>query len=146
MKKNILRVTTIIAGTAVLTFSLLAQPSKAPAVKSPNTPEVITDISDAWVQLFDDKSFKDRVLTVKGENDIKDLKNVKSDNGEKGFNDKASSLKFQIPEGWELVLFDDHDYKDSGLELKGTGKVGDMSDLGSFSDKASSMRWERIPQ
>lgn len=110
------------------------------------TPEVIENISDAWVRLYDDKGFKDRVLTIKGGTEHSDLKKVKSDNGQMGYNDKASAVRFQIPKGWKLVLFDDKNHKDSTYELKGTGKVVEIPDLGSFSDKTSSVRWERDPQ
>jgi hypothetical protein len=100
--------------------------------------ENITDISDAWVRLFDDKGGGDSSLDIKGEENIPDLK-------QKKFGDKTSSVKFQIPVGWKAVLFDDANYKDSPFELKGTGKVVEISDLGSFSDKASSIRWEQTP-
>lgn len=62
-------------------------------------PEVIDDIADAWVRLFDDKSYGDRVLTVNGGTDHPNLDNVKSDDGKKGFGDKTSSVRFQIPKG-----------------------------------------------
>ncbi len=100
----------------------------------------------AQIRLFDDKSFKDRVLVVKSKEDQPDLDKAVTEDGKKGFEDKASSARFQIPKGWKLVLFDDKNYKDSGLELKGTGKVVENSDFGSFSDKASSYRWEQDPQ
>jgi hypothetical protein len=41
--------------------------------------------------------------------------------------------------------FDDENYKDSTFGLRGTGRVQEVPDLGSFSDKMSSMRWEQIP-
>lgn len=44
------------------------------------------------------------------------------------------------------MLFDDKDYKDASYDLKGMGKVVEIPDLGSFSDKTSSLRWERDPQ
>ncbi|NQU39647.1 MAG: hypothetical protein HQ523_06820 [Lentisphaerae bacterium] len=74
---------------------------------APNTPEVITELRDAWVRLYDDKSFKDRVLTVRGGVNIQNMSDASPDDGTKGFNDKASSVKFQIPQGWKAVLFDD---------------------------------------
>lgn len=103
----------------------------------------LTDINKGWVRLYDDKGFKDRVLTVKYPKDVVNMNDVKSDNGKKGFGDKTSSVKWQIPKGWKVVLFDDHDYKDSTYELVGTGTVKEVSDLGSFSDKCSSLRWEK---
>lgn len=103
----------------------------------------ITNPSDGWVKLYDDKSFKDRVLTIEVGDDAANLNNVTSDNGKHGFGDKTSSVRYKIPVGWKLVLFDDHDYKDSTYELRGTGYLVEVPDLGSFSDKTSSYRWER---
>lgn len=111
-----------------------------------DTPESINNVSQAWVELFDDKDCKDSVLTVNGERNISNLKKVKWDNGKKHPGDRISAVRYQIPLGWKVVLFDDHDYKDSSFPLIGTGKVVENCDLGSFSDKASSLRWERSPQ
>lgn len=108
-------------------------------------PVRITKLEDAWVKLYDDKAFRDRVLTVKGGKNIRNLGTAKSDNGKRGFNDKTSSVKHRIPEGHEVVLFDDKNYKDNTFVLRGTGKIVEISDLGSFSDKTSSLRWDENP-
>ncbi len=109
---------------------------------------IIDDISQAWVELYDDKGFKDRRLTIRyleHPAGVPDFKKIKSDDGKKGFGDKASAAKWQIPPGWQAVIHDDQNFKDSRLELVGTGRVHEMADFGSFSDKGSSMRWERVP-
>jgi hypothetical protein len=130
---------TLIAALAAIAVSTLAQ--------APKTPETISDVADAWVRLYDDPAFKGRVLTVKAKVDINNLDEVRSDvDNKKGFGDKTTSARFQIPKGWKLVLFEDHDYKGSSYELKGTGKVVEVSDVGAFNDKASSLRWERDPE
>ncbi len=104
----------------------------------------ITDINQAWVELYDDKAYRDRKLTIRHPNVVTNFNHETSDNGEKGFGDKASSAKWQIPKGWQGVLFDDADHKDSRFALVGTGRVEENPDLGSFSDKTSSFRWEKI--
>ena len=132
--------------TAPILFIAICSPfAQAIPIETIDRRVVIRDISDAWVRLFVDKAYRDRCLTITGGQSPTNLKKVRSDNGEKGFNDKASSVRFQIPKGWKLVLFDDRNHKDSPFELKGTGKVVEIPDLGSFSDKTSSARWERDP-
>lgn len=105
----------------------------------------IENIQDAWVRLYDDEAFADNVLTVKGQTDLANLKEVTWDNGTNGPNDRVTSVRFQIPAGWKVMLFDDTNYKDSHYELKGTGKVVEIPKLGSFGDKCSSLRWEQEP-
>lgn len=105
----------------------------------------IENIGDAWIKLYDDKSFQDRSLTLKytdHPNGYSDLGALKSDNGKSGFNDKASSVRWKIPRGWKAVLYDDKEFKDSRFELRGNGDVQEIADMGSYSDKASSFNWE----
>ena len=137
--KKIARIITVIVASAAMGLSTLAQ--------APKTPEVISDIADAWARLYDDAAYKGRVLTVKAKVDINNLDEVRSDvDNKKGFGDKTTSARFQIPKGWKLVLFEDNEYKGTSYELKGTGKVVEISDVGAFNDKASSLRWERDPE
>ncbi len=105
----------------------------------------ITRIEDAWIELYDDKGFKDRRVIINYPTKYKHLRNVRSEDGKKGFNDKTSSVRWQIPFGWMLVLYDDRDWKDNAFDLIGTGNVEEIPDLGTFSDKTSSVRWERRP-
>ena len=128
----------MLAGTASLVF--LGAVACAGAADQINAP------SDAWVRLYDDKSFKDNVLTVRFPEDHRDLHALKWDSGERHPGDRISSVKWQIPKGWAIVLFDDKGFKDSFVTLVGTGKVRELSDLGSFNDKCSSVRWERVPE
>lgn len=100
-------------------------------------------IEASWVKLWDDKGFSDRVLTVNYPTDIPNFHNVDSDDGKEGFNDKASAVQWHIAVGWKAVLYDDNNYRDSKYELIGTGKFQQVPDLGSFSDKTSSIRWEK---
>lgn len=109
------------------------------------TPPVITEPGQGWVQLHDDKGFRDRCLTIPFGVDFSSFHNVRSDDGKKGFNDKASALRYQIPVGYQAVLYDDTNWKDSPYYLIGTGRVESIPDLGSYSDKASSVAWQQIP-
>lgn len=108
-----------------------------------DTPEIVTDISQGWVKLYENKDMKDRVLTIKSGTNYETLDVAHSDDGKKEFDNQASSAKFQIPEGWKVVLFDHHDFQGRTYELKGTGKVVELPKLDGFDDNASSLRWER---
>ena len=110
-------------------------------VKIPSPSEAI----QAYVTLYDDKNFKDRKLTIRYGKNISKMSNARSDNGKKGFNDKASSVRWFIPKGHKFVLYDDAGYSDRKLVLDGNGKVQQIKNLNSknFGDKASSGRWER---
>ncbi|MFP2923962.1 hypothetical protein ACLESO_01845 [Pyxidicoccus sp. 3LG] len=98
-------------------------------------------IEEAWVELYDDTGFADRRLTIRYPTEHTNYGNVFSDNGQKGFNDKASSVRYHIPAGYRMVLYDDSGYQDSQYYLIGTGNIEEISSLGSFSDKTSSSRW-----
>ncbi len=111
------------------------------------SPPVITNPRDAFVELYDDNNFSDRRLTIRYNQNISNLESTISDNGQRGFNDKTSSVRFQIPRGYKLVLYDDKGYSDRKLELIGTGRLEDKEyrnlDSKNFGDKTSSLRWER---
>jgi len=108
----------------------------------------ITDIADGWVELYDDKNFKDRRLTVRYAqhyNGIPDFKSVRSDDGKRGFGDKTSSARWQMPAGWACILYEDAHFKNSRLlVLAGNGEVAERPNLGDFSDKTSSLNWEPL--
>jgi hypothetical protein len=63
--------------------------------------EIITDLKDAFVRLFDDKAFGDRVLVIKGGENLADMNKATTEDGKKGFGDKTSSARFQIPRSEE---------------------------------------------
>jgi len=98
-----------------------------------------------WVQLWDDKAFTGRTITVRSPTDVADLTSVNSDDGVKGFDNRASSVRWHLPEGWQAVLFDGREYSDVKHVLLGTGKVEESTDLGLFGDKVTSVRFERKP-
>lgn len=93
-----------------------------------------------FVKLYDDKGYTDRSLTVGYKQDIQDMHRIHSDDGKLGFNDKASSVKFRIPSGWQVCLYEDKYFANRRYCIKGTGEE---KDVGYFNDKTSSLKWER---
>jgi hypothetical protein len=110
----------------------------APAPAAPTAPA--PSKASGYVRLYDDAGFTDRILTVRFGRDIGNMHYVSSDDGKSGFNDKASSVKWSVPPGWQAVLYENNNYAKRGYVLKGSGSV---PDLGYFGDKCSSIRWER---
>jgi len=107
--------------------------------------EGITRLDQAWVELFDDRNFKDRRLIVKGSSgSIRNYKKITVE-GKRGFGDKASSVRFMIPHGYVYRLYEDDSYRGKTLELVGTGTVLEISDFNSlhFNDKVSSSKFVR---
>lgn len=111
--------------------------SASTAATAPGDP---SKAQGGWVKLYDDKGFTDRVLTVRFGRDIGDMHRISSDDGKGGFNDKASAVKYSVPEGWQAVLYENNSYTKRGYALTGNGAIADM---GYFSDKCSSLRWEK---
>ncbi len=99
--------------------------------------------SSGYVRLYDDAGFTDRILTVPFGRDIGNMHYVKSNDGKDGFNDKASSVKYSVPPGWQAILYENNNYAKRGYALKGSGSI---PDLGYFGDKCSSIRWERASE
>jgi hypothetical protein len=112
-------------------------------------------LEEAYVKLYSDQDYKGEVLTllpirastdkagVRG--DVEFLAAVPPDNEtSRDFNDKASSAVYLLPKGWMVVLFQDANYKNTRLQLVGTGKVEKIPDFQDteppFNDKATSIR------
>jgi hypothetical protein len=92
----------------------------------------------SYVQLFENKDLKGKAAMIK--TDTPDLKAAASDDGKNGFDDRASSVKYDIPPNWEVVLYEDANYQKRVYVLKGTGEIKDLS---TGEDKVSSVRWEQ---
>ena len=107
----------------------------------PATPESIFDVKDAWVSLYEEEGFRGRVVTIKYPKDAPDLGAERTDDGKLGFNDQARSVRWQIPNGWQFILYDERNARGKHLDLIGTGKV--ESNYGPLTGDASSGRWER---
>lgn len=102
----------------------------------------ITSRSEAWIDLFDDKEFRDRQLSLVGK-DITTISNyneifVRGDT----FNDKVSSIKYQFPKGFTYILYEHDNFRGKKLILTGNGKVKKIPDLDKkkFGDKVSSSK------
>lgn len=81
-------------------------------------------------------------MTIRGSTNYPDFDDVQSDDGEEGFGDRATSVRWSIPEDWALVLYEDSNYRGRAYPLVGTG---DDPNLGDFGDEACSARWEARP-
>ncbi len=92
-----------------------------------------------WVELFDDVSFGDRSIKVNYRD--RALYELSNFNNLDGFNDKTSSVRWRLPVGMSVELFDDDNFRDTRKVLVGNGNVQQISNLGGFGDKVSSMRF-----
>ncbi len=115
--------------------------------------KVITKIEDAVIELYDDKDFKDRSLKIRGTHNatIEHYNKILVE-GE-SFNDKVSSVRFQLPKDVIYELWEHDGFKGKKALLKGTGKMEAIRDLdkaknnafckipANFSDKTSSSRF-----
>lgn len=129
------------APTKVVERVIVKEVPAKPAATTP-APAVAANPT-GYVRLYDDAGFTDRILTVRFGRDIGNMHYVNSDDGKSGFNDKASSVKYSVPAGWQAVLYENDNYSKRGYALKGSGSI---PDLGYFGDKCSSLRWERISE
>jgi hypothetical protein len=119
-------------------------PAKPKAEAAPSAAAAATPTkASGYVRLYDDAGFTDRILTVRFGRDIGNMHYISSDDGKSGFNDKASSVMWSVPPGWQAVLYENDNYSKRGYVLKGSGSV---PDLGYFGDKCSSIRWEKTAE
>lgn len=107
---------------------------------------VVTDLDDAWIELFEHDRFRGRRLTIRGRR-LSRLENYASIFVEgSNFENRVSSVRFQIPEGDTYRLFRDRDLRgvEAGrdfVDLTGTGRFAEIRDLAAdlrFGDKVSS--------
>ena len=101
-------------------------------------------VTEYYLVLYENADFTPPKLTVRPHQDIYTLRDRASDGGKKyhrGFDNKVSSVKYSIPPGWKVVLYQNTKYREWPYELKGKGQV---ANLGEFNDRASSVRWIRI--
>ena len=109
------------------------------------SPTIITQLNQAWVELYDDNTFTDRRLTVNGSSlGISNYKNITVE-GQRGFGDKVSSARYMIPTGYIYRLYENDSYKGKTLDLVGTGQIEEIADFNSrgFNDKVSSSKFIR---
>jgi hypothetical protein len=115
----------------------------------PITAPFVTEIEDGWIDLYDDPNFHGRRLTIFGTQDasIPDYGDINVQ--ARGFGDRVSSVRYQLPAGEVYRL-----YRDSGFRPKDTRKsialvgdgavheIPDLNALGGFSDQVSSSRYD----
>ena len=89
----------------------------------------ITTKTEALIEIYDDTDFKDRCLKVRGNrlDKISDYNDITVEG--KKFTKKASSIKFQIPVGWNYELYDEPNFTGRKIVLRGDGmlhKIGSI--------------------
>jgi hypothetical protein len=107
----------------------------------------ITEPARAWIDLFEDRGFGGHCLSLSGraDTDFRRYEHVHVEGNH--FNDKVSSVRFQIPAGMAYTLFKDADYGGAQRRLVGTGGVVEIPDLsapggeGVTGDQVSSSKW-----
>jgi PKD repeat protein len=118
-----------------------------------------------WVELYDDDHFNDRSIVV--DYDDRHLLEINNFNHLDGFNDKTTSIRWRMPVGLDIEVFDDDNFSDRYIVLRGTGLTESIAhvdpqvvvpgvvehynpykDVGEsldFNDKTSSMRFIGAP-
>lgn len=98
-------------------------------------------IGDAFVELYDDSDFSDRGVILDQPDQL--LRNYKDYDQVEGFEDKASAVRWCLPPGYRLRLYEDKNYGGKVYDLRGRGerKLGDVG----WGDKVSSSKWDRDP-
>jgi hypothetical protein len=123
-------------GKGVVKFNEFRPPTKP-------TMNMVTKPEDGWIELFEKTYFSGRFLTITSTKDssIADYGKIRAQGS--GFNDKVSSVKFQLPTGATYRLFKDKDFKGKLIDLVGTGKVEEIADFkaGKIERKVSSSRF-----
>ncbi|MEM9545306.1 MAG: hypothetical protein AAGA77_05000 [Bacteroidota bacterium] len=119
---------------------------------------IITAKRDAVIELYDDANFSDRCMRIYGYHGKKEYSHYKKVFVEdEQFNDKISSIRYQIPKGKTYLLFEKDSFKGKVIKLKGTGKMEEIPNLKKpnksdipdkyeipkkMGDKISSSKWE----
>jgi hypothetical protein len=77
----------------------------------------------------EDENFSGHILSLYGENELNlsDYADVQAQ--EIPFNNKVSSVRYQIPEGYIYRLYEMSDFSGKSIDLVGTGKFENMDDL-----------------
>jgi len=104
-------------------------------------PKCSERIGDAFVELYDDSDFSDRGIII--DNADHQLRDYKNYDKVEGFEDKASSVRWCMPPGYKMRLWEDKSFKGKVLDLKGRGERN-LKDAG-WNDKVSSSQWDRDP-
>lgn len=112
----------------------------------------ITQIQDAWVDLYEHPDFQGRRLSIIGlkDEDLPDYDRISVQGST--FEDKVSSARWQVPEGRVYRLFERRGFDDRGrtLDLAGDGAVHEIANFRKlspkFNDVVSSSRYISVPE
>lgn len=116
-----------------------------------------------WVELYDDDDLEDRSIVI--DYDDRNLLELENFAFLDQFGDKTSAVRWRSPIGLDVELYDDHDFHDRYIVLKGTGHTEAIENLATqtvvtgvvehpdrdegdgieFGDKTSSARWVGAP-
>lgn len=113
----------------------------------PASAAAITDIADGWIDLFENPVYQGRRLSVIGKTAdaaIPDYGLIRVQGA--AFDERVSSIRYQLPQGAVYRLHEKRSYKGDWFELQGTGGVVEVANLAqvqgsSFGDKVSSSRF-----
>ncbi|RYZ44071.1 MAG: hypothetical protein EOO71_00950 [Myxococcaceae bacterium] len=98
------------------------------------------DLQRAYVDFYDDSDFSDRGFILDYED--QGLKNWARFDAVDKFNDKASSVRWCIPPGHRVRLYNDSNHQGGYKDLVGDGLPHEVNlNQWSFGDKVSSARW-----
>lgn len=109
----------------------------------PGAGQTMDPCAGGWVRLFDDAEFGGRRVTIAYPVEHASLRAAGADAGGGDLNDRASSVRWSIPLGCSLVLYEHENFQGTQYPLVGSGRTEENARLGSFSDRASSATWER---
>jgi len=100
----------------------------------------VRSIKNAVIECYEHRYFKGRCLLLYANtiHEIESFKKIKVQG--KKFNDKLSSLKYQIPKTYKIILYEHEYYKGKRTEFLGTGKVKLIPVFNKFNDKVSSLK------
>jgi len=100
----------------------------------PDPKSEVANIDNAWINLYEDRDFGGRCLSVLGrrESTLPDYGKLFVQGG--GFDNKVSSVKYQIPQGFTYRLYQNKSFagEQQGqdvIDLNGTGKIQKISNL-----------------
>jgi hypothetical protein len=96
-----------------------------------------SDSKRAFVEFYDDSNFTGRGLMVDYADHAKEQ--YSNFSSVEGFNDKASAVRYCMPSGWRVRLYEHANHGGSYLDLSGRGSLN-LNSV-SFGDKTSSMRF-----
>jgi len=85
----------------------------------------VTDIKDAWVEIFEHHNFRGSRLRIDSshhQRGIRDYRHIR-------FTDKASSVRWQIPLGQAYRMYKDDNYRGNHIRLDGNGYIREIDNL-----------------